>query len=126
MSQNPNQMGPAAWKGMEKMNSELFTLTYGALVAQLLRDYEDVDAVNAQLDKMGFVLICFFFLFLFLFVSHFFYFLSVIWFGLLWAGLTYRRISIGIDIGVDFEVRIWQACSHWLHYLSRYFVVVLS
>lgn len=48
-------MGPAAWKGMDKMNSELFTLTYGALVAQLLRDHEDVDAVNAQLDKMGYV-----------------------------------------------------------------------
>ena len=39
---------------MEKMNSELFTLTYGALVAQLLRDHEDVDAVNVQLDKMGY------------------------------------------------------------------------
>ena len=53
--QNPANMGPAAWKGMEKMNSELFTLTYGALVAQLLRDHEDVEAVNVQLDKMGYV-----------------------------------------------------------------------
>ena len=52
-AENPNSVGPAAWKGMEKMNSELFTLTYGALVAQLLRDHEDVDAVNVQLDKMG-------------------------------------------------------------------------
>merc|ERR1719217_1659679 len=36
------------------MNSELLVLTYGSLVAQLLRDIEDVDAVNAQLEKMGY------------------------------------------------------------------------
>lgn len=33
-------------------NGELFTLTYGALVAQLLKDYEDDDEVNRQLEKM--------------------------------------------------------------------------
>ncbi len=33
-------------------NSELFTLTYGAIVTQLLRDYEEVDATNEQLEKM--------------------------------------------------------------------------
>lgn len=33
-------------------NGELFTLTYGALVAQLLRDYEDDEEVNKQLEKM--------------------------------------------------------------------------
>jgi len=33
-------------------NGELFTLTYGALVAQLLKDYEDDDEVNKQLEKM--------------------------------------------------------------------------
>jgi hypothetical protein len=31
---------------------ELFTLTYGAFVAQILSDYEHVDEVNKQLDKM--------------------------------------------------------------------------
>ena len=31
---------------------ELFTLTYGAFVAQILNDYEHVDEVNKQLDKM--------------------------------------------------------------------------
>ncbi|RLV96815.1 hypothetical protein DV515_00012404 [Chloebia gouldiae] len=35
-------------------NSELFTLTYGALVTQLCKDYENDDDVNKQLDKMGY------------------------------------------------------------------------
>lgn len=30
----------------------MFTLTYGALVAQLIKDYEDDEMVNRQLDKM--------------------------------------------------------------------------
>lgn len=34
-------------------NAELFTLTYGALVVQLIKDYEDYAAVNRQLEKMG-------------------------------------------------------------------------
>ena len=39
---------------LANVNGELFTLTYGALVAQLVTDYEDVGQVNAQLDAMGF------------------------------------------------------------------------
>lgn len=35
-------------------NAELFTLTYGALVIQLIKDYEDYAEVNKQLDKMGY------------------------------------------------------------------------
>jgi len=36
-------------------NAELFTLTYGAIVRQLLVDHEeDTVAVNAQLEKMGY------------------------------------------------------------------------
>uniref|UniRef100_A0A8C9GJN0 Trafficking protein particle complex subunit n=1 Tax=Piliocolobus tephrosceles TaxID=591936 RepID=A0A8C9GJN0_9PRIM len=35
-------------------SSELFTLTYGALVTQLCKDYENDEDVNKQLDKMGF------------------------------------------------------------------------
>jgi hypothetical protein len=35
-------------------NAELFTLTYGALVVQLIQDYEDYEEVNKQLDKMGY------------------------------------------------------------------------
>eukprot|EP00041_Stephanoeca_diplocostata_P007848 m.113087 g.113087 ORF g.113087 m.113087 type:complete len:179 (+) comp17059_c0_seq6:152-688(+) len=37
-----------------KINTELFTLTYGSLVAQLIKDYEDDDEVNKQLEKMGY------------------------------------------------------------------------
>ena len=36
-------------------NSELFTLTYGAIVRQCLHDYEDcVEEVNKKLDSMGY------------------------------------------------------------------------
>ncbi|CAG9539611.1 unnamed protein product [Cercopithifilaria johnstoni] len=38
----------------KKISGELFTLTYGALVAELLRDLESPLAVNRQLDKMGY------------------------------------------------------------------------
>ena len=33
-------------------NSELFSLTYGALVVQLIKDFEDYEQVNIQLEKM--------------------------------------------------------------------------
>lgn len=33
-------------------NAELFTLTYGAFVVQLIQDYEDYAEVNRQLDIM--------------------------------------------------------------------------
>lgn len=32
----------------------MFALTYGALVVQLIQDYEDYDEVNKQLEKMGY------------------------------------------------------------------------
>ena len=35
-------------KESRQVNADLFVLTYGSLVTQLLRDIEDVDAVNAQ------------------------------------------------------------------------------
>eukprot|EP00800_Vazella_pourtalesii_P013521 TRINITY_DN3240_c3_g1_i1.p1 TRINITY_DN3240_c3_g1~~TRINITY_DN3240_c3_g1_i1.p1 ORF type:complete len:193 (+),score=58.74 TRINITY_DN3240_c3_g1_i1:31-579(+) len=38
----------------KKIGTELFLLTYGALVAQLIQDYEDNDEINTQLDKMGY------------------------------------------------------------------------
>lgn len=38
----------------QKVSGELFSLTYGALVAQILKDYENVDDVNKQLEKMGY------------------------------------------------------------------------
>jgi hypothetical protein len=39
-------------EALTQKNSELFTLTYGALVMQLLKDYEDVEEVNKALEKM--------------------------------------------------------------------------
>jgi hypothetical protein len=35
-------------------NAELFALTYGALVAQMVKDYENVEEVNKQLERMGY------------------------------------------------------------------------
>ncbi|KAJ6220484.1 hypothetical protein RDWZM_006296 [Blomia tropicalis] len=39
---------------MKKINTDLFILTYGAIVAQLVKDYENAEEVNKQLDKMGY------------------------------------------------------------------------
>ncbi|KAG9010106.1 transport protein particle 22 kDa subunit [Tulasnella sp. JGI-2019a] len=48
-------IGDDLWKSRtEKINAELFTLTYGALVVQLIQDYEDYAEVNKQLEKMGY------------------------------------------------------------------------
>jgi hypothetical protein len=33
-------------------NSEIFTLTYGSVVRQLISDFEDLEEVNKQLDQM--------------------------------------------------------------------------
>eukprot|EP00775_Hariotina_reticulata_P014297 gene14297-24_t len=35
-------------------NAEIFTLTYGSIVRQLIADFEDLDEVNKQLEKMGY------------------------------------------------------------------------
>jgi len=37
----------------KQIQSELFTLTYGVLVAQILEDVEDTAKVNTKLDKIG-------------------------------------------------------------------------
>lgn len=43
------------WKfKTDKINTELFVMTYGSLVVQLIDDYENYDKVNEQLDKMGY------------------------------------------------------------------------
>ncbi|KAL0078364.1 transport protein particle complex subunit [Phycomyces blakesleeanus] len=48
-------LGEDVWKNkVEKINAELFTLTYGSLVVQLVKDYEDYNEVNKQLEKMGY------------------------------------------------------------------------
>lgn len=33
-------------------NAEIFTLTYGSIVRQLIVDNEDIEEVNKELDKM--------------------------------------------------------------------------
>ncbi|KAI8081749.1 uncharacterized protein BX664DRAFT_268419 [Halteromyces radiatus] len=46
-------LGDDVWKNkVEKINAELFTLTYGSMVLQLVKDYEDYNEVNKQLEKM--------------------------------------------------------------------------
>ncbi|GHJ85102.1 hypothetical protein NliqN6_1504 [Naganishia liquefaciens] len=48
-------IGEDLWKNRtEKVNAELFSFTYGALVVQLIKDYEDYAEVNNQLEKMGY------------------------------------------------------------------------
>ncbi|KAJ7709693.1 transport protein particle complex subunit [Mycena rosella] len=55
MSKQYKGIGEDLWKGRpEKVNAELFALTYGALVVQLIQDYEDYAEVNKQLEKMGY------------------------------------------------------------------------
>lgn len=46
--------GQTLWSKIPKANAELFALTYGALVTELLRDYEnDIPEINAQLERIG-------------------------------------------------------------------------
>jgi len=54
-SKQYKNIGEDLWKGRaENINAELFALTYGALVVQLIQDYEDYAEVNKQLEKMGY------------------------------------------------------------------------
>ncbi|KAJ9091547.1 hypothetical protein QFC21_007172 [Naganishia friedmannii] len=58
MSQQAKQykaIGEDLWKNRtEKVNAELFSFTYGALVVQMIKDYENYVEVNKQLEKMGY------------------------------------------------------------------------
>ncbi|KAL9715300.1 hypothetical protein Ac2012v2_001963 [Leucoagaricus gongylophorus] len=54
-TKNYKIIGEELWKNRtEKINAELFALTYGALVVQLIQDYEDYNEVNKELEKMGY------------------------------------------------------------------------
>ena len=47
--------GQALWNKVPKVNAELFALTYGALVTEVIRDNdENLSAVNEQLEKIGY------------------------------------------------------------------------
>ncbi|CAK9294985.1 unnamed protein product [Gordionus sp. m RMFG-2023] len=39
---------------IKKMNSDLFIMTYGSFVTQLMKDFENDEEVNKQLDKIGY------------------------------------------------------------------------
>eukprot|EP00898_Chlorokybus_atmophyticus_P002277 jgi/Chlat1/304/Chrsp1S03181 len=54
MAPGPQRAGDAVFASVDKINAELFTLTYGAVVRQLLHDFEDPAEVHKQLDKMGY------------------------------------------------------------------------
>ncbi|KAK9444229.1 Transport protein particle subunit bet3 [Metarhizium brunneum] len=51
-----SRVGEEIWKTrIDKVNAELVTLTYGTIVAQLCKDFDnDYAEVNKQLDKMGY------------------------------------------------------------------------
>jgi hypothetical protein len=46
------RLGDATFSKVDKVSAELFSLTYGAVVTQVIKDYEDVQSTNAQLEKM--------------------------------------------------------------------------
>lgn len=54
--QNREPPGLCAWLFAQpsvcRQNSELLTLTYGAIVTQLIKDYKEVKVVNTELEKM--------------------------------------------------------------------------
>ena len=54
MLRDLKRSGELAYSKLEKVNSEFFSLTYGAVVTQVLRDYEDTSAASMQLEKMGY------------------------------------------------------------------------
>ena len=54
MSSSQQSVDPdAIWSNMSKIKAEFFSLTYGAIVAQIIKDYEDPEDVNQMLYRMG-------------------------------------------------------------------------
>eukprot|EP01129_Flabellula_baltica_P002720 TRINITY_DN12556_c0_g1_i1.p1 TRINITY_DN12556_c0_g1~~TRINITY_DN12556_c0_g1_i1.p1 ORF type:complete len:193 (-),score=37.59 TRINITY_DN12556_c0_g1_i1:31-609(-) len=53
-SRSLQRLGDSVFATVDKINLELFTLTYGALVTQLLSDTDDVVQVNGMLERMGY------------------------------------------------------------------------
>ena len=41
-------------EGETKVSGELLALTYGAFVAQIVKDYEDVNEINKQIELLGY------------------------------------------------------------------------
>mmetsp|Transcript_19233 Transcript_19233/g.27053 ORF Transcript_19233/g.27053 Transcript_19233/m.27053 type:complete len:210 (+) Transcript_19233:50-679(+) len=54
MSSKTIAAGHTLWAKMPKANAELFALTYGSLVMEIVRDYADnVEEINTQLERIG-------------------------------------------------------------------------
>ena len=53
MSKNQSGRAGGVSNDPRKISFELFTLTYGSFVSQLLKDYESVGEVNKQLEQIG-------------------------------------------------------------------------
>lgn len=52
---NITAAGHTLWSKMPKANTELFALTYGSLITELLKDYDhDIPEINKQLDRIGY------------------------------------------------------------------------
>ena len=56
MSKSPAAVnGQSLWAKVPKANAELFALTYGALVTEVIRDNEEnLPLINEQLEKIGY------------------------------------------------------------------------
>lgn len=53
-SNNITASGHLLWSKMPKANTELFALTYGSLITELLKDYDhNMIEINNQLDRIG-------------------------------------------------------------------------
>ena len=52
--QNYTRIGESVWQGMDKIGSDLVSMTYGSIVTELIRDYKDIKLVNTELEKMGY------------------------------------------------------------------------
>lgn len=48
----PRSKTPTRPPPQKTQSAEFFALTYGAIVRQLIMDYEDLEQVNKQLDTM--------------------------------------------------------------------------
>jgi hypothetical protein len=53
MVANKSRLGEILFAKAPKVNAELFSLTYGALVMQIIRDIDEIEEINKKLDKLG-------------------------------------------------------------------------
>ncbi|EME29655.1 Trafficking protein particle complex subunit 3 [Galdieria sulphuraria] len=49
-----NKLGDAAYAKSEKVSADLVALTYGSFVREIIKDFEEPDQVNKELEKLGY------------------------------------------------------------------------